>query len=81
MIFQRIFITFNNKSEMETIPLVSDGKKRQQQSLLPPKGRGRLFFHLFPEPVLAVDEPGNDVGYHIVAGCIDHGGRGIHQIA
>ena len=33
------------------------------------------------EPVLAVHEAGDDIGDHIVAGGVDHSGRGVHQVA
>ena len=41
----------------------------------------KLGINLLSQPVLAVYEAGNDVADHIVAGGVDHGGRGIHQVA
>ena len=33
------------------------------------------------QPVLSVGEAGDDVADHIVAGGVDHGGRGVNQVA
>ena len=33
------------------------------------------------QPVLPVHKPGDDEGHHVVAGGVNHGGGGVHQIA
>ena len=42
---------------------------------------GRNFVQLLLQPVFAVYIAGDDIAGNIVAGGIDHGGRGVHQVA
>ena len=52
--------------------------------MLPGANRTRefgLFVQFFLEPILAVNESCHDVAGHIVARCVQHGGRGVYQVA
>ena len=45
------------------------------------KRRESAVVQLLLEPILALHETGDNIAYHIVAGGVDHGCGGIHQIA